>query len=162
MLTSISAQQLPGMPVPWRLTVTRTDDGRVVAVQAGPMLLSAFRAGDLEMRDLTICALTKAAASRARPSPPRSASCPPGCRGSAPAVASAAPGAWPARWAPAAAQPCPAAAGPHLRRTGLTPAEIGRKLGVSRSRISELLRQHGVLPAPDSLPGDAWPGDTDD
>jgi hypothetical protein len=55
----MSAQQLPGMPVPWRLTVTRTDDGRVVAVQAGPMLLSAFRAGDLEMRDLTICALTE-------------------------------------------------------------------------------------------------------
>ena len=45
-------QQLPGMPPPWPLTVTRTDDGRTVAVRAGPMLLSAFGAADLEMRDL--------------------------------------------------------------------------------------------------------------
>ena len=36
---------------------------------------------------------------------------------------------------------------------GLTHAEIGRKLGVSRSRISELLKQHGVLPAPSPLSG---------
>ena len=34
-------QQLPGVPPPWPLTVTRTDDGRTVAVRAGPMLLSA-------------------------------------------------------------------------------------------------------------------------
>src|SRR5271166_4279069 len=52
-------QQLPGMPGPWPLTVTRTSDGRAVAVRAGPMLLSAFAAGDLEMRDLLICSLTE-------------------------------------------------------------------------------------------------------
>ena len=34
---------------------------------------------------------------------------------------------------------------------GLTHAEIGRKLGVSRSRITELIKQHGTLPAPGSL-----------
>src|SRR6266700_7152551 len=51
--------QLPGMPHPWPLRVTRTGDGRVVAVHAGPMLLSAFGAGDLEMRDLVICSLTE-------------------------------------------------------------------------------------------------------
>jgi hypothetical protein len=34
---------------------------------------------------------------------------------------------------------------------GLTHAEIGRKLGVSRSRITELIKEHGVLPAPDPL-----------
>ena len=55
----MSAQQLPGMPLPWPLAVTRTGDGRAVAVHAGPVLLSAFGAGDLEMRDLTICALTE-------------------------------------------------------------------------------------------------------
>ena len=38
----MSAQQLPGMPLPWPLAVTRTGDGRAVAVHAGPMLLSAF------------------------------------------------------------------------------------------------------------------------
>ena len=52
-------QQLPGMPHPWPLRVTRTGDGRAVAVHAGPVLLSAFGAADLEMRDLTICALTE-------------------------------------------------------------------------------------------------------
>ena len=52
-------QQLPGMPPPWPLTVTRTDDGRTVAVRAGPMLLSAFGAADLEMRDLAFCSLTE-------------------------------------------------------------------------------------------------------
>ena len=34
---------------------------------------------------------------------------------------------------------------------GLTHAEIGLRLGVSRSRISELIKQHGTLPTPDSL-----------
>ena len=34
---------------------------------------------------------------------------------------------------------------------GLTHAEIGRKLGVSRSRITELLKKHGTLPAPETL-----------
>ena len=52
-------QQLPGMPPPWPLRVTRTADGRAVAVHAGPMLLSAFGAADLEMRDLVICSLTE-------------------------------------------------------------------------------------------------------
>src|ERR1019366_7948297 len=59
-------------------------------------------------------------------------------------------------------QPRPAAAGPdlgpaRLRRAhtwagqGLTHAEIGRRLGVSRSRITELIKQHGTLPAPGPL-----------
>src|ERR1035441_10484260 len=56
-------QQLPGMPDPWPLRVTRTrtrtGDGRVVAVHSGPLLLSAFGAGDLEMRDPIICSLTE-------------------------------------------------------------------------------------------------------
>ena len=38
---------------------------------------------------------------------------------------------------------------------GLTHAEIGRKLGMSRSRISELIKQHGVLLTPGTLSGDA-------
>jgi hypothetical protein len=59
MLTRMASQQLPGMPHPWPLTVTRTGDGRAVAVHAGPMLLSAFGAGDLEMRNLVICSLTE-------------------------------------------------------------------------------------------------------
>ena len=59
MLACMNDQQLPGMPDPWPLRVTRTGDGRVVAVHAGPLLLSAFGAGDLEMRDLVICSLTE-------------------------------------------------------------------------------------------------------
>src|ERR1039457_2182249 len=55
----MNAQQLPGMPHPWPLRVTRAGDGRAVAVHAGPILLSAFRGGDMEMRDLAICALTE-------------------------------------------------------------------------------------------------------
>ena len=55
----MDGQQLPGMPHRWPLRVTRTGDGRVVAVHAGPVLLSAFGAGDLEMRDLVICSLTE-------------------------------------------------------------------------------------------------------
>src|SRR5208283_2696356 len=38
---------------------------------------------------------------------------------------------------------------------GLTHAEIGRKLGMSRSRITELIKQHGVLLTPGTLSGDA-------
>src|SRR5258708_34453405 len=55
----MDAPQLPGMPDPWRLGVTRAGDGRVVAVHAGPMLLTAFSADHLEMRDLAICSLTE-------------------------------------------------------------------------------------------------------
>src|SRR5258708_10443830 len=55
----MDAPQLPGMPDPWRLRVTRAGDGRVVAVHAGPMLLTAFSADHLEMRDLAICSLTE-------------------------------------------------------------------------------------------------------
>src|ERR1039457_3856539 len=125
-------QQLPGMPPPWPLTVTRTGDSRAVAVHAGPMLLSAFRAGDLEMRDLVICSLTEgsrfqgrtvAAAFGIQPSqvsrvPPRSGA--PGARG----------------WAPQRGPP-PILSPARLRQArlwagqGLTHAEIGRKLGVS-------------------------------
>src|SRR5258707_242712 len=59
MLACMDDQQLPGMPHPWPLRVTRTGDGRAVAVHAGPLLLSAFGAADLEMRDLVICSLTE-------------------------------------------------------------------------------------------------------
>src|SRR5258708_14323293 len=59
MVAVMDDQQLPGMPHPWPLRVTRTGNGRVVAVHAGPLLLSAFGAGDLEMRDLVICSLTE-------------------------------------------------------------------------------------------------------
>jgi hypothetical protein len=38
---------------------------------------------------------------------------------------------------------------------GMTHAEIGGRLGVSRSRISELIKQHGTLPAPGTLFEDA-------
>ena len=114
------------------------------------MLLSAFGAADLEMRNLVICSLTRAAASRARPSPPRSA-CSLQVSRTGPATARTAPGGWCTRWA---------AADPQHRRLrqarlqagqGLTHAEIGRKLGVSRSWITELIKQHGTLPAPGSL-----------
>jgi len=145
-------QQLPGMPPPWPLTVTRTDDGRVVAVHAGPMLLSAFGAADLEMRDLVICSLTEgsrfpgktvAAAFGLQPSQVsriRSRYRAHGARGlvhqmGRPPILST------ARLRQARLQ-----AG-----QGLTHAEIGRNLGVSRSRITELIKQHGTLPAPGSL-----------
>ena len=128
-------QQLPGMPPPWPLTVTRTDDGRAVAVHAGPMLLSAFGAADLEMRDLVICSLTEgsrfqgktvAAAFGLQPSQVsriRSRYRAHGARGlvhqmGRPPILST------ARLRQARLQ-----AG-----QGLTHAEIGRKLGVSRSR----------------------------
>ena len=145
-------QQLPGMPPPWPLRVTRTGDGRAVAVHAGPMLLSAFGAADLEMRDLVICSLTEgsrfqgktvAAAFGIQPSQVsriRSRYREHGARGlvhqmGRPPILS------PARLRLARLQ-----AG-----QGLTHAEIGLRLGVSRSRISELIKQHGTLPTPDSL-----------
>jgi len=145
-------QQLPGMPPPWPLRVTRTGDGRAVAVHAGPVLLSAFGAGDLEMRDLVICSLTEgsrfqgktvAAAFGIQPSQVsriRSRYREHGARGlvhqmGRPPILSS------ARLRQARLQ-----AG-----QGLTHAEIGRRLGVSRSRISELIKQHGTLPAADSL-----------
>src|SRR5208283_6139652 len=152
MLACVDDQQLPGMPPPWPLRVTRTGDGRAVAVHAGPLLLSAFGAGDLEMRDLTICALTEgsrfqgktvAAAFGIQPSQVsriRSRYREHGARGlvhqtGRPPILST------ARLRQARLQ-----AGP-----GLTHAAIGRKLGVSRSRISELIKQHGTLPVPCNL-----------
>src|SRR5260370_32469677 len=59
MLAGMDDEQLPGMPPPWPLRVTRTGDGRAVPVHADPVLLSAFGAGDLEMRDLVICSLSE-------------------------------------------------------------------------------------------------------
>ena len=147
----MDGQQLPGMPPPWPLRVTRTGDGRAVAVHAGPILLSAFRAGDLEMRDLTNCALTEssrfqgktvAAAFGIQPSQVsriRSRYREHGARGlvhqmGRPPILSSAR----LRQARPAGQ-------------GLTHAEIGLRLGVSRSRITELIKQHGTLPAPEPL-----------
>src|SRR5712691_5136995 len=152
MLAVMDDQQLPGMPPPWPLRVTRTGDGRAVAVHAGPMLLSAFGAADLEMRDLVICSLTEgsrfqgktvAAAFGIQPSQVsriRSRYREHGARGlvhqmGRPPILSS------ARLRQARLQ-----AG-----QGLTHAEIGLRLGVSRSRISELIKQHGTLPTPDSL-----------
>ena len=145
-------QQLPGMPGPWPLTVTRTSDGRAVAVRAGPMLLSAFAAGDLEMRDLLICSLTEgsrfqgktvAAAFGLQPSQVsriRSSYRQHGARGLVHQMGR------PPILSPARLRQARTWAG-----QGLTHAEIGRRLGVSRSRITELLKQHGTLPAPDPL-----------
>ena len=145
-------QQLPGMPGPWPLTVTRTGDGRAVAVHAGPMLLSAFGAGDLEMRDLLICSLTEgsrfqgktvAAAFGIAPSQVsriRASYRQHGARGLVHQMGR------PPILSPARLRQARAWAG-----QGLTHAEIGRKLGVSRSRITELLKKHGTLPAPETL-----------
>ena len=150
----MDAQQLPGMSHPWPLRVTRAGDGRAVAVHAGPILLSAFRAGDKEMRDLTICALTEgsrfqgktvAAAFGIHPSQVsriRSRYREHGARGLVHQMGR------PPLLSPARLRQARTWAG-----QGLTHAEIGRKLGVSRSRISELLKQHGVLPAPSPLSG---------
>ena len=148
----MNAQQLPGMPHPSPLRVTRTGDGRAVAVHAGPILLSAFRAGDMEMRDLTICALTEgsrfqgktvAAAFGIQPSQVsriRSRYREHGAGGLVHQMGR------PPLLSPARLRQARTWAG-----QGLTHAEIGRKLGVSRSRISELLKQHGVLPGPSPL-----------
>jgi len=155
----MDAEQLPGMPPPWPLTVTRTDGGRAVAVRAGPFLLSVFAAGDLEMRDLVICALTEgsrfqgrtvAAAFGIQPSQVsriRSRYREHGAGGlvhqmGRPPILSAALLRQARQWA----------------GQGLTHAEIGARLGVSRSRISELLKKHGTLPAPGTLFGGG--GDT--
>jgi hypothetical protein len=152
MLTRMASQQLPGMPHPWPLTVTRTGDGRAVAVHAGPMLLSAFGAGDLEMRNLVICSLTEgsrfqgktvAAAFGIQPSQVsriRSRYREHGARGlvhqtGRPPILSPARLRQARQWA----------------GQGLTHAEIGLRLGVSRSRISELIKRHGTLPAPSPL-----------
>src|SRR5712691_616643 len=152
MLARMGNQQLPGMPHPWPLTVTRTGDGRAVAVHAGPMLLSAFGAGDLEMRDLVICALTEgsrfqgrtvAAAFGIQPSQVsriRSRYREHGARGLARQMGR------PPILSPARLRQARQWAG-----QGLTHAEIGRRLSVSRSRISELIKQHGTLPAPSPL-----------
>ena len=144
------------MPLPWPLAVTRTGDGRAVAVHAGPVLLSAFGAGDLEMRDLTICALTEGSRFRGKTvaaafgilpsqvSRIRSRYREHGARGLARQMGR------PPILSPARLRQARTWAG-----QGLTHAEIGRKLGVSRSRITELIKQHGVLLTPGTLFGDA-------
>src|ERR1035441_745541 len=149
MLAFMDGQQLPGMPHPWPLRVTRTGDGRVVAVHAGPLLLSAFGAGDLEMRPRVTCSLPKASRFQARTgaaafgiqpsqvSRTRSRYREHGARGLVHQMGR-----------PPILRPAPLRPGPPWPDQGLTHAEIGRKLGVSRSRISELIKQHGTLPAP--------------
>jgi sigma-70-like protein len=159
MLSVMDDQQLPGMPSPWPLRVTRTGDGRAVAVHAGPLLLSAFSADDLEMRDLVICSLTEgsrfqgktvAAAFGLQPSQVsriRTRYREHGARGLVHQMGR------PPILSPARLRQARLWAG-----QGLTHAEIGVRLGVSRSRISELIKQHGTLPAPGSLFEDT--GDT--
>jgi len=154
-------QLLPGMPHPWPLRVTRTDDGRAVAVHAGPMLLSAFAAGDLEMRDLVICSLTEgsrfqgrtvAAAFGIQPSQVsriRSRYREHGARGLVRQMGR------PPILSPARLRQARLWAG-----QGLTHAEIGLRLGLSRSRVCELIKEHGVLHAAEPLFGDT--GDTED
>jgi hypothetical protein len=149
MVAFMDDQQLPGMPPPWPLRVSRTGDGRAVAVHAGPLLLSAFGAGDLEMRDLVICSLTEgsrfqgktvAAAFGIQPSQVsriRSRYREHGARGLVHQMGR------PPILSPARLRQARLWAG-----QGLTHAEIGLRLGVSRSRISELIKQHGTLPAP--------------
>jgi hypothetical protein len=148
----MDAPQLPGMPNPWPLRVTRASDGRVVAAHAGPMLLTAFSADDLEMRDLAICSLTEgsrfqgktvAAAFGLQPSQVsriRSRYRQHGARGLVHQMGR------PPILSPARLRQARLWAG-----QGLTHAEIGLRLGVSRSRISELIKQHGTLPAPGTL-----------
>src|ERR1039457_681060 len=145
-------EALHGMPNPWPLTVTRTGDGRAVAVHHGPMLLSAFAADDLEMRDLVICALTEgsrfqgrtvAAAFGIQPSQVsriRTRYRERGARGLIHQMGR------PPMLSPARLRQARLWAG-----QGLTHAEIGLRLGVSRSRISELIKKHGVLHAPEPL-----------
>src|ERR1035437_1978515 len=145
-------EALPGMPNPWPLTVTRTGDGPAVAVHAGPLLVAAFAADDLEMRDLVIGCLTEgsrfqgrtvAAAFGIQPSQVsriRSRYRQHGASGLArqmgrPPILSAARLQQARQWA----------------GQGHTHAEIGHMLGVSRSRISELIKQYGTLPAPRPL-----------
>ena len=95
----MNAQQFPGMSHPWPLRVTRAGDGRAVAVHVGPILLSAFRAGENEMRDLTICALTEGSRFQGKTVAAAFGIHPSRCRGSAPATVSTAPGDWSTRWA---------------------------------------------------------------
>src|ERR1019366_3704186 len=109
-------------------------------------LLSAFGAGDLEMRDLVICSLTEgsrfqgrtvAAAVGIQPSQVsriRSRYREHGARGLIHQMAR------PPLLSPSQLNYARLWAG-----QGRIHAEIGRKLGVSRSRISELIKQHGVL-----------------
>ncbi len=145
-------QRLPGMPRPWPLRVTRTDDGRVVAVHAGPMLLSAFGAGDLEMRDLVICSLTEGSRFQGRTVAT--------AFGIQPSQVSrirtryrehGAKGLVHQMGRPPILSPARLRQARQWAGQGLTHAEIGHRLGVSRSRISELIRQHGTLPAPGTL-----------
>ena len=124
------------------------------------MLLSAFRADDLEMRDLTICALTEgsrfqgktvAAAFGVLPSQVsriRSRYREHGARGLVHQMGR------PPLLSPTQLRQARTWAG-----QGLTHAEIGRKLGMSRSRISELLKQHGsrAPPTRPATPGPATP-----
>ena len=156
-------QQLPGMPHPWPLRVTRTGDGRAVAVHAGPVLLSAFGAGDLEMRDLVICSLTEGSRFQGRTVA--------AAFGIQPSQVSRIRSRYREHGASGLVHQMgrpPILSAARLRRArqwagqGLTHAEIGHRLGVSRSRISELIKQHGTLPVPDPLPGDPLPGDTGD
>src|SRR5260370_14129 len=145
----MDAPQLPGMPNPWPLRVTRAGDGRVVAVHAGPMLLTAFSAGDLEMRDLAICALTEgsrfqgktiAAAFGIQPSQVsriRSRYRQHGARGLVHQMGR------PPILSPARLRQARLWAG-----QGLTHAEIGCRLGVSPSPLPELIKPHRTLPAP--------------
>ena len=143
-------QQFLGMPSPWSFTVTRIDDGCMVAVRAGPMLPSSTSVRYLEMRDLVIRSLTQAAASRARLSPPLRLQ-PSQCRGSGPATRARRPGLVHHMGLLVSSS---ASARLRLARLqagqGLNPCRVAQA-GRVRVRITELIKQHGTLPAPGSL-----------
>ena len=155
-------QQLPGMPHPSPLRVTRTGDGRAVAVCAGPFLLTVFDAGDLEMRDLVICSLTEGSRFQGRTVA--------AAFGIQPSQVSRVRSRYRQHGASGLVHQMgrpPILSATRLRQArqwagqGVTHAEIGLRLGVSRSRISELIKKHGTLPVPDPLfeeTGDAGAG----
>ena len=148
----MDGQQLPGMPLPVAAAGhphRRRPRGRG-ARRPDPAVGVPRRR--LEMRDLTICALTEgsrfqgktvAAAFGIQPSQVsriRSRYREHGARGLVHQMGR------PPILSPARLRQARTWAG-----QGLTHAEIGRKLGVSRSRITELIKQHGTLLAPEPL-----------
>ena len=117
--------------------------------------LPAFGAGDLEMRDLLICSLTEG--SRLHGKTVAAAF------GIQPSQVSRIRSRYREHCASLVHQMGrpPILSAARLRQArlragqGLTHAEIGLRLGVSRSRISELIKQHGTLPAPPACDGAA-------
>ena len=113
------------------------------------------RRADLEMRDLVICSPPTAAASgqdrRRRVRHPALA----GLADPLPLPRARRQGPGPPDGPPAILSPARLRQARRQAGQGLTHAEIGRKLGMSRSRITEMIKQHGVMLIPGTLSGDA-------